>query len=127
MDIMRSNYSTLGPWAQQEAPSAPEYPFSQIMAAYRGALEAVENIDDNEYESVSPNVDRVHGDTSVVGNGRNHTKAFQRILNHFFGDYFTEDSDEELASDMAERWTSFARDSSPNYDGSRAEWLPWVR
>lgn len=117
MDVIRSNYSTLGPFAQQEAPSAPDYPYTQIMAAYRGALEAEEQFEENENDSF----DR-HTDGNVL---RNHTKAFQRILRHFFGDYFKEDADEEMATDMSERWSSFARSSIPNYDGSKAEWLPW--
>jgi Carboxylesterase family len=50
---------------------------------------------------------------------------FQRILNHFFGDYFKEDADEEIASDMADRWVEFARTGDPNYEGSRAQWRPW--
>lgn len=122
MDVIRSNYSTLGPHAQKEAPSAPEYPYTQIMAAYRGALEAVQ-LDDHDMD--------MNGDSHPIiaanGSGRsiNHTKAFQRILSHFFGDYFKEDADEEMATDMSERWASFARNSNPNYDGSKAEWLPW--
>ncbi len=82
------------------------------MAAYRGALEAVENYDDNDNEIYDK-----QSDGSGKGFGRNHTKAFQRILNHFFGDYFKEDADEEMASDMSERWASFARQSEPNYEG----------
>lgn len=121
MDVIRSNYSTVGPYAQKEAPSAPDYPYSQIMAAYRGALEAIEQFDDSDNESY----DRQSSDGNGIGFGRNHTKAFQRILNHFFGDYFKEDADEEMASDMSERWASFARRSNPNYDGSKADWLPW--
>uniref|UniRef100_A0A7S3PU08 Carboxylesterase type B domain-containing protein n=1 Tax=Chaetoceros debilis TaxID=122233 RepID=A0A7S3PU08_9STRA len=121
MDVIRSNYSTLGPFAQEEAPSAPEYPFTQIMAAYRGALEAIEQFDDSDVELESERSVDANGMTS----GRNHTKAFQRILNHFFGDYFKEDADEEMATDMSERWASFARNSYPNYDGNKADWLPW--
>jgi len=30
-----------------------------------------------------------------------------------------------MASDMSERWGAFARSSNPNYDGSKATWLPW--
>lgn len=120
MDIIRSNFSTLGPFAQEEAPSAPEYPYTQIMAAYRGALEAIQ-FDDQEID--------IHDEQPLDGNvihwRNNHTKAFQRILSHFFGDYFKEDADEEMASDMSERWAAFARDANPNYDGSKAEWLPW--
>jgi len=119
METIRSNYSTLGPYAQKEAPSAPEYPYSQIMAAYRGALEAVENFDEDDIDTLDRN------DGNGVGFGRNHTKAFQRILSHFFGDYFKEDADEEMATDMSERWASFARLANPNYDGSKADWLPW--
>ena len=120
MDVIRSNYSTVGPYAQQEAPSAPDYPYSQIMAAYRGALEAVEQFDDNDSEPYDKK-----SDGNGIGFGRNHTKAFQRILKHFFGDYFKEDADEEMATDMSERWAAFARRSNPNYDGSKADWLPW--
>lgn len=120
MDVIRSNYSTLGPFAQEEAPSAPEYPYTQIMAAYRGALEAVQ-FDDHDTDIN----DEQHLDGIGTARSNNHTKAFQRILSHFFGDYFKEDADEEMASDMSERWAAFARDSNPNYDGSKADWLPW--
>jgi len=119
MDVIRSNYSTLGPFAQEEAPSAPEYPYSQIMAAYRGALEA--NLDDDDLDTD----DEQQLDGSSMSLSSNHTKAFQRILNHFFGDYFKEDADEEMAQDMSERWASFAKTSNPNYDGGKANWLPW--
>jgi len=90
------------------------------MAAYRGALEAVEQFDDNDSEPYDKK-----SDGNGIGFGRNHTKAFQRILKHFFGDYFKEDADEEMATDMSERWAAFARRSNPNYDGSKADWLPW--
>lgn len=120
MDVIRSNYSTLGPFAQEEAPSAPEYPYTQIMAAYRGALEAVQ-FDDHDLDIH----DEQHLDGIGTGRSNNHTKAFQRILSHFFGDYFKEDADEEMASDMSERWAAFAKNSNPNYDGSKANWLPW--
>eukprot|EP00557_Chaetoceros_sp_GSL56_P012315 CAMPEP_0176478174 /NCGR_PEP_ID=MMETSP0200_2-20121128/1041_1 /TAXON_ID=947934 /ORGANISM="Chaetoceros sp., Strain GSL56" /LENGTH=1129 /DNA_ID=CAMNT_0017874085 /DNA_START=156 /DNA_END=3545 /DNA_ORIENTATION=+ len=121
MDVIRSNYSTVGTHAQKEAPSAPEYPYTQIMAAYRGALEAVQ-LDDHEMDM---NDDSHLSNANGSGRSINHTKAFQRILSHFFGDYFKEDADEEMATDMAERWASFAKSSNPNYDGSKAEWLPW--
>jgi hypothetical protein len=117
MDVIRSNYSTLGPHAQREAPSTPEFPYTQIMAAYRGAIDAIDSpVDDLQYLGT-----RTEGSTI-----RNHTMAFQRILNQFFGDYFKEDADEELASDMADRWASFARGGDPNYEGSKGEWLPWM-
>ncbi len=98
MDVIRSNYSTLSEYAEKEAPSAPDYPYTQIMAAYRGALEAVEQFDDNGNDPFDK-----QQDGNGIGFGRNHTKAFQRILNHFFGDYFKYDADEEMASDMSER------------------------
>ena len=130
MDVIRSNYSTLGPLAQREAPKPPEYPYTEIMNAYRGAFEA--NV---EEETNEPGYFDGNGNYTTSSNGisslsksiqnHTHTKAFQRILNHFFGDYFTIDVDEELASDMVERWSSFARDGIPNYDASKTEWLPW--
>lgn len=113
MSTIRSNYSTLGPIAQKEAPSKPEYPYSDILVAYQGAVEAsqAENWEDG----------RDADDYSQS----NHTYAFQRVLSHFFGDYFKEDADEEIASDMAERWTAFAKTGDPNYEGSKVEWRPW--
>ncbi len=156
MDVLRSNYSTYGPHAQQEAPSAPEYPYSEIMAAYRGAFHHANSSsqsDDNNdgYYSRTTNSqdDRANakkesteGKKSWWGKGESkqksksstsgasssssgHSTRFQNILKHFFGDYFIEDADEELASDMADRWSSFAKEANPNYDGSRAEWNPW--
>ena len=120
MDIIRSNYSTLGIFAQQEAPSSPEYPYTDIMNAYRGALEAADRMvaNDESQSNVAP---------AWVNEGFNltHTKAFQKILGHFFGDYFEEDADEEIASDMADRWVAFAKTGDPNYDGAPAEWRPW--
>ena len=113
MPVIRSDYSTLGPIAQTEAPSAPEYPYTDILAAYQGAVEAY--IAEDWKDS---------GDEDDYAQG-NHTYAFQRILSHFFGDYFKEDADEEIASDMSERWTAFAKTGDPNYEGSKAQWLPW--
>lgn len=120
MDIIRSNYSTLSPVAQKEAPSAPEYPYTDMLAAFRGALESFDHYFQEEEEQSSATSKKEDGPMWA-----NHTRAFNRILNHFFGDYFKEDADEELASDMAERWSSFAKESNPNYDGSNAEWVPW--
>lgn len=119
MDVIRSNYSTVGPIAQKEAPSAPEYPYTDILAAYRGALEAL------DADTSGEDADGTRSARRIGGANHTHTKAFQRILTHFFGDYFREDADEELASDMAERWAKFARDGDPNYEGSRAKWVSW--
>ena len=120
MDAIRSNYSTLGPIAQKEAPAAPEYPYTDMLAAYRGALESFDHYFQEEEDT--SDVAAKKEDSAIW---TNHTRAFNRILSHFFGDYFKEDADEELASDMAERWSSFAKESDPNYDGSKAQWLPW--
>jgi hypothetical protein len=38
MDIIRTNYSTLSPIAQDEASSAPEYLYTDMLASYRGIL-----------------------------------------------------------------------------------------
>jgi carboxylesterase type B len=117
MDIIRTNYSTLGMYAQREAPSSPEYPYTDMMNAYRGALEAADRMVASE-ETVTP----VWGNE---GFNLTQTKAFKKILAHFFGDYFEEDADEEIASDMADRWVAFARTGDPNYDGAPAAWRPW--
>lgn len=112
MDVIRSNYSTLSPYAVAEAPSTPEYPYTEMLDAYRGVVEPKEK---RTFEN----------STSTSHNWRNHTRSFQRILNHFFDDYFMEDADEETASDMSQRWVAFARSGDPNYEESKVEWIPW--
>lgn len=114
MDAIRSSYSTLGPIAEADAPAAPDYPYTDILEAYRGALLA--------YESDTW-MDETNADPT--GRERNSTYTFNRILTHFFGDYFLEDADEELASDMSERWAAFVKGGDPNYDSSKAEWRAW--
>ncbi|ACI65697.1 predicted protein [Phaeodactylum tricornutum CCAP 1055/1] len=125
MDIIRSNYSTLGPHAQREAPSTPEYPYTDMLVAYREAMDAAyRQYDDEEDADVeTPSNATNHGSTS--SNLFQHSMRFQRLVNHFFGDYFKEDADEEIASDMADRWVSFAKTGDPNYEGSKAYWRPW--
>jgi len=121
MDIIRTNYSTLGPHAQEEAPTSPEYPYTEMLAAYRGAMKAADEAPNHDEESAS----LVPNDFGV--NTTKFSRRFQRLLNHFFGDYFKEDADEEIASDMADRWVAFAKTGDPNYDGARAKWYPWRR
>ncbi|KAL3920835.1 MAG: hypothetical protein SGILL_003061 [Bacillariaceae sp.] len=114
MAIIRTDYSSLSDIAQTEAPKPPEYPYTDLLAAYRGGLE----------ESKSENVD-VGSSSSLSSRLSNYTSYFQRVLNHFFEDYFKEDADEEIAHDMARRWTSFAKTGNPNYEGSKVKWVPW--
>ena len=109
MEVIRSNYSTLSQYAQDEAPSAPEYPFTEILRAHRGDFPD----DANEKNGTS------------TAYSRNYPKSFQKILEHFFDDYFIEDADEEIASDMAQRWVAFARTGDPNYEDAKIRWIPW--
>jgi hypothetical protein len=127
MEILRTNYSTLSPYAQQDAPSAPEYPYKEFLAACRGKIEAAALDDSTEQDPhyLSNSSGSSQEATTKNEYALHHSKAFQKILTHFFGDYFTVDADEELASDMADRWASFSRTSDPNYEGSPKEWLPW--
>lgn len=127
MEILRTNYSTLSPYAQQDAPSAPEYPYKEFLAACRGKIEAsaIEDGIEQDPHHLSSNNSTNQDSTPKNEHALHHSKAFQKILTHFFGDYFTVDADEELASDMADRWASFSRTSNPNYEGSSKEWLPW--
>jgi Carboxylesterase family len=118
MDVIRTNYSTLGPHAQKEAPASPEYPYTDILAAYRDAMEAADRDGDLDESTTAFS----WGENITLAQ---HSKGFQRLLGHFFGDYFKEDADEEIASDMAERWVSFAKTGDPNYDSSKAQWRPW--
>ncbi|KAL7581155.1 hypothetical protein ACA910_005947 [Epithemia clementina (nom. ined.)] len=112
LEIIRTNYSTLGPYAQEEAPTSPEYPYTEMMAAYRGAMEAADRMDEE-----TQNIE--------TGNATKFSKRFQHLLHHFFGDYFKENADEEIARDMGDRWVAFAKSGDPNYDGSKAKWHPW--
>ena len=163
MSIIRSHYSTLSPFAQREAPVAPEYPFTDILAAYQGALEEME--DDHQYgdedlmwaqENTRDTMLLKNDGTPDSGPGGvgksspsqhsllgNHTSAirnqqqsqnndnmpssrtFQKLMESMFGDYFAEDADFEIAADMAERWVNFAKFGDPNYEDSKANWLPW--
>jgi hypothetical protein len=120
MDVIRSNYSTLSKIAQNEAPSAPEYPYTEMLAAYRGALEQQQKPSFEEDSQDAPN-----DDPEGTSHSKNHTGSFQRIVKHFFDDYFLEDADEEIASDIAQRWVAFARSGNPNYEDSKVSWVPW--
>ena len=112
MEIIKSNYSTLGPYAQQEAPTSPEYPYTEMLAAYRGAMEAADRVE----EEPQP---------GEAGNATKFSSRFQHLLNHLFGDYFKENADDEIARDMADRWVAFSHTGDPNYEGSKAKWHPW--
>ena len=50
-----------------------------------------------------------------------------RLLNQFFGDIFVDDADEELATDLSERWAAFAKTGDPNHEGSKVKSGPWMR
>jgi len=175
MSIIRSHYSTLSPFAQKEAPVPPEYPFTDILAAYQGALEEMEEEDDaetflwpdstavddevssrgsssqskrssrtkNAYDVDLPSLQQsslLSNHSSAMRNQQQQqqqqqkkqgndnmpeSKKFQTLMKHMFGEYFNEDADEEIAADMAERWVNFAKFGEPNYEDSKAEWLPW--
>eukprot|EP00536_Pseudo-nitzschia_multiseries_P012506 jgi/Psemu1/68339/estExt_Genemark1.C_4810037 len=132
MDIIRSDYSTLSGVAQEEAPTPPEYPYTDLMSAYKGVIEE----DDADYEEELGNDEEPEDESNAWSSASssafplsnqlsNYTSYFQRILRHFFDDYFLEDSDEETAHDMARRWVAFARTGNPNHDESNVEWIPW--
>ena len=107
----RSDYSTLSRVAEEEAPSPPEFPYTDLLSAYK---------DDLNNETV-----RTTSSSTSSSQLSNYTSYFQGILRHFFDDYFLEDSDEETAHDMARRWVAFARTGNPNHDESSVEWIPW--
>ena len=113
MDIIRSEYSITSNLAHEEAPKPPEYPYSEAIAAFKG---------DVTNFTTSP---VFNASTSL--NGANDTHKNHNLLNQFFGEYFADDADEELALDMSERWASFAKSGSPNYEGGRVEWETWAR
>jgi Carboxylesterase family len=119
MDIIRSDYSTLSPIAQKEAPVPPEYPYTDLLAAYQGTIEETGNGTDASNEA------KQETSASLTSRLSNYTSYFQRVLEHFFEDYFKEDADEEIAHDMAQRWVAFAKTGSPNYANSKVEWIPW--
>jgi hypothetical protein len=124
MDIIRSDYSTLSPIAQQEAPIPPEYPYTDLLTAYRGALEDTTSRKDANNQAET-STQRESSAASLTSRLSNYTSYFQRVLEHFFEDYFQEDADEEIAHDMAQRWAAFARTGDPNYENSKVEWIPW--
>mmetsp|Transcript_15104 Transcript_15104/g.23448 ORF Transcript_15104/g.23448 Transcript_15104/m.23448 type:complete len:735 (+) Transcript_15104:1-2205(+) len=97
MDVIRSNYSTISEIAQNEHPKPPEYPFT-------AALKNLENNITTTEDLTVPN--------------------FKDVIKNFFGNYFSEDADLELAIDMAERWANFAKTGDPNYEDG-VTWNPW--
>jgi carboxylesterase type B len=115
MEVIRSNYSTLSEYAEDEAPEVPSYPFTEILKAHRGEIP-----DDADSSSSA-----AHNGTANHGYSRRFPTSFQKILDHFFDDYFVEDADEETASDMAQRWVAFARTGDPNYADAKIRWVPW--
>ena len=140
-DTIRTNYSTVGPVGQRDAPSAPEYPYTDMLDAFRGAI-AYETAtssgddDDDDKRNKSGKTDKAGkdggagvGGGSATGNSggswTNHTSAFQRIVDHFFGSYFRVDADDEIATDMLSRWAAFAKTGSPNHEDSQIIWRPW--
>ena len=132
MDIIRSDYSTLSGVAQQEAPSPPEYPYTDLMSAYKGNFqddsairEETLDIDSKADDEISRASSSSSSTFPLSSQLSNYTSYFQQILRHFFDDYFLEDSDEETAHDMARRWVAFARTGNPNHDESNTEWIPW--
>jgi len=132
MDIIRSDYSTLSGVAQEEAPIPPEYPYTDLMSAYKGVIdEDAEDYEENysgeeKSEDENNSWSSASSSTFPLSNQfSNYTSYFQRILRHFFDDYFLEDSDEETAHDVARRWVAFARTGNPNHDESNIEWIPW--
>lgn len=155
MEVIRSNYSTLSKIAQAEAPTAPEYPFTDMFNAYRQILGRLEDSNNNNpnkkknkpgenyregpgglgiedimtsagsSSSTSSTTSSTTSGTSSSPPQSNHTMSFQRILKHFFDDYFQRDADDETSADMAQRWVAFARTGDPNYEDSKVEWVPW--
>lgn len=119
MSIIRSDYSTLSTIAQKEAPVPPEYPYTDLLAAYQGTMEATSHGGDDAMEQ------KQESSSFLTSRLSNYTSYFQRVLEHFFEDYFKEDADEEIAHDMAQRWVAFAKTGSPNYESSKVEWIPW--
>jgi len=113
MEVIRSHYSTLSRYAQDEAPQPPEYPFTELLKAYEDAANTQAPEPNSGLESIG------NHSTADLGAG------FQTILNRFFGDYFKADTDEEIASDMADRWIAFASTGDPNYEESQTLWRPW--
>lgn len=114
METIRSNYSTLSEIAQQEAPEAPQYPYTEMFASMtRRGVSELDGGAAGDYE------------TAIDEEAPPNRTSFQRIVNHFFGDYFRQDADDAIATDMSRRWVAFARTGDPNYEGSKVEWAPW--
>jgi hypothetical protein len=101
MTIIRSHYSTLSSFAQAEAPVEAEYPYTEILAAYQGALEEMEEDHhdelDDEYDDDVENNNPVWKETktddsefdsrSLLSNhsspNKNHQQQQQQPQNNF--------------------------------------------
>ena len=84
MDIIRSNYSTLGPYAQREAPKSPNYPYTDMLLAYKGAMEAA----DRQYEETGQTDEGGSNSHLQTGNAEgNTTKQTEQGLSAFVGPF----------------------------------------
>eukprot|EP00529_Nitzschia_sp_RCC80_P008792 CAMPEP_0113445524 /NCGR_PEP_ID=MMETSP0014_2-20120614/3232_1 /TAXON_ID=2857 /ORGANISM="Nitzschia sp." /LENGTH=1232 /DNA_ID=CAMNT_0000336581 /DNA_START=224 /DNA_END=3922 /DNA_ORIENTATION=+ /assembly_acc=CAM_ASM_000159 len=133
MDIIRTDYSTLSEKAQDEAPTAPDYPYTDLLAAYNRSKYHSMHADD--VAEIEASHDGTDSDGSTI------TKSFRRILRHVLGekhmwDTARDDADHEVATEMARRWIAFASTGNPNFEESRRgrksterspkeEWVPW--
>ncbi|GMI06818.1 hypothetical protein TrVE_jg14387 [Triparma verrucosa] len=109
--IIMEEYSVRGLSARNEAPVPLEYPYTEAMAAFQG-VDLFKNGSGPSSKN-SPNASSVHS-------------KMDRVFNQFFGEFFHEDADEELATDLSERWAAFAKTSDPNHDGSKVKWGSWL-
>jgi hypothetical protein len=103
-----------------------------MLDAYRSSLEMLEQTEtldkNNNNGTTQQHIAEDEANvtsSSSNNNNKTYTGSFQRIIKHFFDDYFLEDADEEIASDMAQRWVAFARSGDPNYGDSKVKWMPW--
>ena len=116
MEAIRSNYSTLSEIAENEAPEAPQYPYTEMVDSQnRTWLDGTEEEVDEARRSLA----------ELRTRQASNRTSFQSILTHFFGDYFRLDADEAIATEMSSRWAAFARTGDPNYEGAKVEWVPW--
>lgn len=78
-----------------------------------------------ELPFVFNNLDVIKKQYAMTSESRNATSAKEFVSNLVWGLFFQVDTDERLASMMADFWVAFGKTGNPNYKGAAVHWRQW--
>lgn len=71
------------------------------------------------------NLDVIKKQYAMTSEDRNATSVKEFVSNLVWGLFFQVDTDERLASMMADSWVAFGKTGNPNYKGAAIHWRQW--